>query len=59
MRCAVVGHVEWVEFAPVEEMPAAGQIAHAGPSWQEAGGGGACFMFTSTLTLTGGLGIAS
>ena len=41
MRCAVVGHVEWVEFAPVERMPEAGQIAHAGPTWQEAGGGGA------------------
>ena len=36
MRCAVVGHVEWVEFAPCERMPAAGQIAQP-PSL--AGGG--------------------
>ena len=29
MRAAVVGHVEWIEFARVEQMPAAGEIVHA------------------------------
>jgi ribokinase len=38
---AVVGHVEWAEFARVERMPAAGEIVHAEDSWQEPAGGGA------------------
>ncbi|MBA2764405.1 MAG: ribokinase [Thermoleophilaceae bacterium] len=38
---AVVGHVEWVEFATVDRVPAAGEIAHAGPAWGVAAGGGA------------------
>ncbi len=41
MRCAVVGHVEWVEFARVERLPAAGEIVHAHETWEEAAGGGA------------------
>lgn len=41
MRVAVVGHVEWVEFARVPEVPRAGAIVHAGESWEEPGGGGA------------------
>jgi ribokinase len=41
MRCAVVGHVEWIEFVPVERVPHAGEIAHAAESWEQAGGGGA------------------
>src|SRR5687768_2459689 len=41
MRAAVVGHVEWIEFARVERVPAAGQIVHALDNWQEPGGGGA------------------
>jgi ribokinase len=41
VRCAVVGHVEWVEFARVEHMPAAGEIAHATETWEEPAGGGA------------------
>jgi ribokinase len=41
MRVAVVGHVEWVEFARVERMPQAGSIVHALDSWAEPGGGGA------------------
>jgi len=41
MRVAVVGHVEWVEFARVERMPAAGEIVHALDSWEEPAGGGA------------------
>jgi ribokinase len=40
-RVAVVGHVEWVEFARVPHVPAPGEIVHATEWWQEAGGGGA------------------
>jgi ribokinase len=41
MRVAVVGHVEWIEFARVEHTPAPGEIVHAHETWQEVGGGGA------------------
>ncbi|MBA2742658.1 MAG: ribokinase [Actinobacteria bacterium] len=41
MRVAVVGHVEWIEFVPVEHVPAPGEIVHAADTWQEAAGGGA------------------
>jgi ribokinase len=41
VNVAVVGHVEWVEFAPVERVPLPGEIAQAGQEWEEAGGGGA------------------
>ncbi len=36
-----MGHVEWVEFARVPAMPAAGAIVHADDVWQEPAGGGA------------------
>src|SRR5438067_4900500 len=41
MQVAVVGHVEWVEFARVDELPSAGEIVRAHESWEEAAGGGA------------------
>ena len=41
MRVAVVGHVEWVEFARVQHVPAPGEIVQAQETWQEVGGGGA------------------
>jgi ribokinase len=41
VRCAVVGHVEWVEFARVPHMPQAGEIVHAERVWEEPAGGGA------------------
>jgi ribokinase len=41
VRCAVVGHVEWVEFARVPRMPLAGEIVHAERVWGEPAGGGA------------------
>ncbi len=41
MRCAVVGHVEWVEFARVPRWPEAGAIIHATEVWSEPAGGGA------------------
>jgi ribokinase len=40
MRVAVVGHVEWVEFARVERVPLSGEIVQASESWAEAAGGG-------------------
>ena len=59
MQIAVVGHVEWVEFARVDHAPAAGEIVHALETWEEPAGGGAvvavqlanlagsCLFFTS------------
>ncbi len=41
MRVAVVGHVEWAEFARVERVPRPGEIVHASEAWEEVGGGGA------------------
>ena len=41
MRVAVVGHVEWVEFARVDSVPRPGEIVHAHGTWQEPAGGGA------------------
>jgi ribokinase len=41
VRCAVVGHVEWVEFARVEHWPETGAIIHATDVWSEPAGGGA------------------
>jgi ribokinase len=41
MRVAVVGHVEWVEFARVPRVPRPGEVMHATEWWSEAGGGGA------------------
>ena len=40
MRTAVVGHVEWVEFAHVAKVPASGEIEHSTDWWEEPGGGG-------------------
>jgi ribokinase len=59
MRVAVCGHVEWIEFVPVERVPRQGEIVHAAESWGEAAGGGgvaavqltrlagACTLFTA------------
>ena len=59
MQVAVVGHVEWVEFARVEHAPAPGEIVHALETWEEPAGGGAvaavqlanlagsCLLFTA------------
>jgi len=40
VRCAVVGHVEWVEFVRVPELPAAGQIVQGELGLEEPAGGG-------------------
>jgi ribokinase len=41
VKLAVVGHVEWVEFARVEHVPEPGDIVHALETWEEPGGAGA------------------
>lgn len=38
---AVVGHVEWVQFAHVEHVPHAGEVLHARAMLEEPAGGGA------------------
>jgi ribokinase len=40
IRTAVVGHVEWAEFARVPHMPKPGDIVHASENWEEPGGSG-------------------
>jgi ribokinase len=41
MRVAVVGHVEWCEFAEVPHVPRPGEIVHAAHTFEEPAGGGA------------------
>jgi ribokinase len=41
MRVAVVGHVEWIQFARVDHVPAAGELVPASEWWEEAAGGAA------------------
>ena len=41
LRLAVVGHVEWVSFLGVDQLPAAGLIGHASEFLEEPAGGGA------------------
>jgi ribokinase len=41
MRVAVVGHVEWIELALVDQVPDAGEIIHARETRQLPAGGGA------------------
>src|SRR2546423_15535723 len=40
MKTAVIGHVEWVEFAEVERVPRPGEIVTARKEFFEAAGGG-------------------
>jgi ribokinase len=39
-RVAVVGHVEWVQFARVPHVPRAGEVIHAHEAFEEPAGGG-------------------
>ena len=41
MKLAVIGHVEWVTFLKVDQIPLAGQISHAKDCFEEAAGGAA------------------
>jgi ribokinase len=55
MRVGVVGHVEWIEFAKVPEVPAGGAIVHASEVWEEPGGGGAVAAVQLAKLAGGGL----
>jgi ribokinase len=39
-RVAVVGHIEWVDFVPIDRFPVPGSVVHATGSFARAGGGG-------------------
>ena len=41
LKLAVIGHVEWVTFLNVDQIPIAGHISHAKDSFEEAAGGAA------------------
>jgi ribokinase len=41
VRVGVVGHVEWIEFLRVPQVPDAGDIVQSTERWEEPGGGGA------------------
>jgi ribokinase len=56
IRVAVVGHIEWVEFARVDRVPAAGEIVHSEGSWQDVGGGGGVAA-VQLAKLAGGCGL--
>jgi ribokinase len=59
VQLAVVGHVEWVQFALVDHVPEPGEIIQALETWEEPAGGGAvaavqlanlggsCLLFTA------------
>jgi ribokinase len=51
-RVAVVGHVEWVDFAVVSRLPHPGEILHVPEFWAEAAGGGAVAV-VQMVKLTG------
>ena len=40
VRTAVVGHVEWIDFAVVDHVPIPGEIIHADETFAEPAGGG-------------------
>jgi ribokinase len=52
-RVAVVGHVEWVDFAVVPRLPRAGEIMSARRFWAEPAGGGAVAV-VQMVKLAGG-----
>jgi ribokinase len=41
VRTAVVGHIEWIDFASVDHVPTRGEIIHADDTFAEPAGGGA------------------
>ena len=52
VRVGVVGHVEWVQFAVVDRVPAAGEIVHARETFDEPAGGVA--QPTGPIVIAGG-----
>ena len=41
LKLAVIGHIEWVTFLKVDQLPLAGEISHAKDYFEEAAGGAA------------------
>ena len=41
LKLAVIGHIEWVTFLKVDQLPLAGEISHAKDCFEEAAGGAA------------------
>ena len=41
LKLAVIGHIEWVSFLKVDQLPLAGEISHAKDCFEEAAGGAA------------------
>ena len=41
LKLAVIGHIEWVTFLKVDQLPIAGEISHANDYFEEAAGGAA------------------
>ena len=41
LKLAVIGHIEWVTFLNVDQLPLAGEISHAKDCFEEAAGGAA------------------
>ena len=41
LKLAVIGHIEWVTFLRVDQLPLAGEISHAEDSFEDAAGGAA------------------
>ncbi len=41
LKLAVIGHIEWVTFLKVDQLPKAGEISHAKDCFEEAAGGAA------------------
>tara|TARA_Y100001968_G_scaffold284323_1_gene283605 strand:+ start:474 stop:1316 length:843 start_codon:yes stop_codon:yes gene_type:complete len=41
LKLAVIGHIEWVTFLRVDQLPLAGRISHAKDCFEEAAGGAA------------------
>ena len=41
LKLAVIGHVEWVTFLKVDQLPLAGEISHAKDCFEDAAGGAA------------------
>jgi ribokinase len=56
LRVAVVGHVEWVQFARVPHVPRAGEVVHAREAFEEPAGGGAVAA-VQLARLAGGAGL--
>ena len=47
LNLAVVGHVEWINFLKVDQLPKPGVISHSEKSLEYPAGGGSCLLYTS------------